>query len=72
MAFCDYCSCSACLSCNDDNLTHAETEDGRFICHTCFTYNRECIKEIGEPCSNKNCHHRPVLISGFYNEVPKE
>ena len=54
-------------------LHHAQCEDGRWICDTCYYY--ECCVDAGsDPCSGlcgeHKCEHRPKLVSGewtFWN-----
>jgi hypothetical protein len=71
-AFCDFCDCESCLGGRED-LTHAATADGRWICDVCYDYdlctgaNRH-VQRAHSPCEDKNCAHRPRLISAF---VPK-
>jgi hypothetical protein len=69
MSFCDFCTCSDCQN-GKSYLSHAETEDGRWICDVCFTYEscmdkqRELYGKHNGPCEN-DCEHRPKLISEF-------
>lgn len=47
-------------------LWHAQTEDGRWICETCYAYDL-CVIAKSDPCSGlcgeNKCGHRPKLIS---------
>lgn len=50
----------------EHEVWHAQCEDGRWICDTCYHY--ECCVDAGsDPCSGlcgqKKCEHRPKLIS---------
>lgn len=68
MNFCDYCSCDTCKN-GEYYLAHARTVDGKYICDVCYWFDicrREPFtrkRHQGEPCENKNCEHRPKLIS---------
>ena len=69
MAYCDFCTCDDCQNGND-RLTHAETDSNQWICDICYCYS-VCIdakrnQPINDgPCKDKNCHHRPKLVSEF-------
>jgi hypothetical protein len=60
MNFCDYCTCTDCKN-GKSYLSHAQTASGNWICDVCYTYD---LCPNG-PCADKNCSHRPKLISGF-------
>lgn len=62
--FCDFCSCESCKNGNKwtDN---ADTSDGRKICEICYFYECCLNAGAGNPCENKNCEHRPKLISDW-------
>lgn len=69
MAFCDYCTCSDCKS-GAPWLVHAQTESGKWICDVCFNY--ECCLRAGyNPC-DKQCSHRPKLISEWIKYDPDQ
>ncbi len=66
MAFCDYCECDDCTYGND-RISHAKTSDNDWICDICYTYDL-CtstgpLRNKNGPCKNKDCIHRPVLIT---------
>lgn len=68
-AFCDFCPCRDCQTGDSLHiLCHAQTSDGRWICDICYEYD-ECVsaqRKAGEPvdpCKNKECAHRPKIIS---------
>lgn len=70
MNYCDYCDCEDCVK-GTKYIFHAQTSDGRWICDVCYTYD-SCIRakrknneEARLPCDDKNCIHRPVLISDW-------
>lgn len=70
--FCDFCDCADCQG-GREGLTHAATADGRWICDVCYTYDlctgaNKQVPRAPHPCADKNCAHRPRLISAF---VPK-
>ena len=68
--FCDFCPCEQCKTGNTGyksfKVTHAQTEDGRWICDVCYTYE-VCLDAqraegvVTEPCKNKDCKHRPKI-----------
>jgi hypothetical protein len=62
--FCDYCNCDDCKY-GADLISHAQTSDGDWICDVCYHYD-VCP---GHPCDNKDCEHRPDLVSGW---MPKK
>lgn len=47
MAFCDFCTCEACRTGIEPELTHAPTEAGRWICDVCDVYE-ECLRQTGQ------------------------
>ena len=64
MAFCDFCTCD---DCRDGRpwLSHAKTEDGRWICDVCYHYEaclQEGYRRGAAPCKDINCEHRPKLV----------
>lgn len=67
MAYCDFCTCRDCQF-GTKYLSHAQTSDGRWICDVCYTYDL-CTsgptRNKNGPCEDKNCHHRPKLITGW-------
>lgn len=76
MAFCDFCTCEICTK-GLHGLTHALTEDGRWICDVCWRYD-VCVRakakksppDYSGPCEDEHgravkCEHRPKLIGGF-------
>lgn len=70
MIFCNYCTCEDCLTGDASSwsdtykLKHAQTDKGDWICDTCYAY--ECCVNAGvQPCEDKNCEHRPKLVSGW-------
>jgi hypothetical protein len=71
--FCDFCKCDGCKN-GEWYLSHAETEDHRWICDVCFSYEL-CLDARGEdlsidaPCKDKGCIHRPKIISEWINYV---
>lgn len=70
MAFCDYCSCSDCML-GKSYLSHAQTENNKWICDVCYSYDvcmnkqREETGTHNGPCSIENCNHRPKLITSW-------
>ena len=69
MNFCDFCDCDDCKYGNGIVSTnHAQTSDGRWICDICYTYDM-CTSGPNRnpkgPCDNKNCEHRPKIISSW-------
>lgn len=67
MRFCDFCLCSQCAQ-GDIWLSHAQTEDGRWICDVCYTYDL-CTsgpnRNPSGPCEDPNCIHRPKLVTDW-------
>ena len=73
MAFCDFCDCEGCRD-GTPGLSHAQTEDGRWICDTCYDYE-VCIDAFRAegvnrmPCGHQDgdqpCPHRPTLATGW-------
>lgn len=72
--FCDYCKCIDCQTgySHDSEtkevlgkLLHAKTKDNKYICDICYNYYDGCISATGDVCANKNCQHRPILITHF-------
>lgn len=68
MAYCDFCDCEDCQN-GTSYLFHAQTSDGRWICDVCYSYD-ECINQQRKisgthngPCENRNCEHRPSIVS---------
>ena len=65
--FCDYCSCDDCKY-GSYFISHAKTLDGKQICDVCYTYDL-CTsgpnRNSNGPCKEKNCIHRPKLISDW-------
>jgi hypothetical protein len=62
--FCDYCKCYGCKF-GEVHLSHAKTEDGRWICDTCYQYH-QCPNG---PCDGE-CDHRPKLVSAWESYKP--
>jgi len=71
MAYCDFCSCKVCQH-GDFISEHAQTEDGRWICDTCYTYDLCIIAFRAQglcrgPCGDHEgdppCTHRPKLAT---------
>lgn len=72
MAFCDFCPCEQCRTGNTGvqgyAVNHAQTEDGKWICDSCFLYD-VCVRkqraagEPVDPCRDKLCSHRPRIVS---------
>jgi hypothetical protein len=62
--FCDFCSCEDCQF-GRKNLTHAETSDYKYICDACYYYDLCIDGGCAAPCQDKECQHRPKLISPF-------
>lgn len=66
--FCDFCDCADCKNGRQD-LRHAKTADGRWICDVCYTYDvcvdawRKQGVRLG-PCEHP-CNHKPKLIGGW-------
>lgn len=72
--FCDFCSCDDCKYGNSIYvLHHAKTQDNKWICDICFEYDL-CTsgpnRNSNGPCKEKNCDHRPKLISDWKIHVP--
>ena len=77
MAFCDFCDCDMCRN-GEHGITHAETDDGRWICEVCWRYDvcvrakvkmtprqyGPCEDSEGRPISD--CEHRPRLVTKFH------
>lgn len=61
MNFCDYCPCDECQLGNK-HLSHACTEEGTWICTTCYYYEC-CIDATRDTCEDLNCGHRPILTT---------
>ena len=66
--FCDYCDCEGCQF-GDKLSYHAQTAHGAWICHTCYTYD-VCtedgpMRSRSGPCKEKDCPHRPMLITDW-------
>jgi len=79
MAYCSFCTCSGCVTgfmglvsqsnedCGVMDFSHAQCEDGRWICETCYAY--EVCLEAGSAdpcdgeCARNECVHRPKLVS---------
>lgn len=66
LPFCSFCDCPDCRGGRED-LSHAQTEDGRWICDVCYEY--ECCinaqQKAGlkaEPCPPGPGEHRPKLV----------
>jgi len=70
MAFCDFCQCKDCKDGWDPKLKihHAKTDNDRWICDVCYLYDL-CTSGPSEerstdgPCKDRNCKHRPRLVS---------
>lgn len=62
--FCDFCFCEDCQF-GRDNLTHSKTSDGKYICDVCYYYDACINAGCNLPCEDKECEHRPKLISSF-------
>jgi len=65
MAFCDYCDCEDCQN-GTEYISHAQTVDGKWICDVCYLYDlctADGPKRGALPCENKDCVHRPKLVS---------
>jgi hypothetical protein len=62
--YCNYCSCDDCkYGWATTYMKHAPTEDGKWICDVCYTYD---VCPSG-PCEDENgksicCEHRPKLV----------
>lgn len=63
MAFCDFCKCEDCQA-GTPYLQHAQCEDGRWICDTCYNYEL-CIEAVRDICKEKDCGHRPKIVSDW-------
>lgn len=65
--FCDFCECEECKY-GIDRLYHAQTADGSWICDVCYTYDL-CtsgpLRNPQGPCDNKDCSHRPRIVSDW-------
>lgn len=69
MSFCDFCTCENCktgIITNTIKLSHAQCNDGRWICDVCYSYDL-CTaagpnRNNDGPCKSKDCIHRPKLI----------
>lgn len=65
--FCDFCPCESCRDgWSDHEVTHAKSDDGRWICEICYEYH-VCQtfperKGLG-PCDDEDCGHRPKLVT---------
>ena len=67
--YCNYCTCSDCKTGWDESgikMKRAQTENGDFICQTCYAY--ECCLDAGSHpdkglCKERKCDHRPKLVS---------
>lgn len=76
MAFCDFCKCDTCRY-GDSYLQHALTSDnGKYICDVCFLYdlctsdhNPYGVARSDNPCENKNCKHRPKILSKWTKRI---
>lgn len=68
MSFCDFCDCNECQFGYDakKKIHHAKTSDGKLICEICYEYDL-CTANVpnrrSNPCINKNCTHRPIIVS---------
>lgn len=78
MAFCDFCNCAACQK-GHAHLTHAQTEDGRWVCDCCYDYDicivawREQTGKNRGPCEGEEaatCPHRPKVVSEWSEWQP--
>ena len=75
--FCDFCPCNDCKYGWHDmpDIGHAPTDDGRWICDICYSYD-ECTKGSSRnpkgPCEDENCKHRPKLIGPFIKQTKEE
>lgn len=67
MAFCDFCTCKDCQFGNN-RLYHAKTNVNTWICDVCYSYD-QCTtgpnRNLNGPCKQKDCIHRPKLISDW-------
>lgn len=67
MAFCDFCECEDCKN-GRKYLKHAQTKNNSWICDVCYLYD-VCTngpnRNWNGPCKDKNCEHRPKLISNW-------
>lgn len=64
--FCDFCTCEDCQH-GTKYISHAQTITGQWICDVCFLYDL-CTSgpnRVNEPCKDKECRHRPKLISDW-------
>jgi hypothetical protein len=65
--FCDNCKCLDCQH-GTKYLSHAQTSNNDWICDVCYTYDL-CTsgpnRNPNGPCDEKNCSHRPTLISDW-------
>jgi len=74
--FCDFCPCQDCQEGRSD-LSHAQCEDGRWICDVCFTYDL-CTsgpnRNPNGPCMEEECPHRPKIVSDWlpFNPEPDD
>ncbi len=64
--FCDYCDCASCYN-GSDGMFHAQTVHGSWICDICYLYDlctaKGLLRSFNGPCPNKDCPHRPTLIT---------
>ena len=66
--FCGFCGCECCRTgegWKPLQVTHAPTDDGRWICEVCYSYDL-CTsgpdRNPGGPCEDGACRHRPTLV----------
>lgn len=68
MKFCDFCDCKECEFGYGPKkkIYHARTIDGRWICELCYNYDlctADGPNRSSNPCTNRDCIHRPRLAS---------
>lgn len=73
--FCSYCRCEDCAT-GHENLTHAKTVNGDWICDVCWRYE-VCVDACGSPCEDEklrpvDCEHRPKLVSEWVRGTGKQ
>lgn len=67
--FCDFCPCDRCRD-GESYLTHAPTDDGRWVCEVCHAYDL-CLMAGHDPCSAEHCSSRPKLAGAFVYLEPQ-
>lgn len=61
--FCGFCPCDRCRD-GESYLTHAPTDDGRWVCEVCHEYDL-CLRAGHDPCGAEHCSSRPTLVGEF-------